>query len=141
MTISHHRSIQAPSSKPPTPVPRKPQVPRPRQGRPSNNKINQFPKTPTRRSATNLPAMVHRIAFWSCFGAAVRFWQVGIEMRPFFNKSSLWAYPAYALGGASFGYWLQGIDDKQSAMLEQRKALLLEKRKRMAEREGEAASA
>lgn len=56
-------------------------------------------------------------------------------MRPFFNKSSLWAYPAYALGGASFGYWLQGIDDKQSAMLSERKAFLLEKRKRKAERE------
>ncbi|KAG6015482.1 hypothetical protein E4U43_005215 [Claviceps pusilla] len=84
--------------------------------------------------------MVHRIAFWSCFGLAVRFWQVGIEMRPLFNKSSLWAYPAYALGGASFGYWLQGIDDKQSAMLGQRKALLLEKRKRMAERESEEAA-
>ncbi|KAK9440193.1 NADH:ubiquinone oxidoreductase kD subunit [Metarhizium brunneum] len=79
--------------------------------------------------------MVHRIAFWSCFGLAVRFWQVGIEMRPFFNKSSLWAYPTYALGGASFGYWLQGIDDKQSAMLSERKAFLLEKRKRKAERE------
>ena len=47
----------------------------------------------------------------------MRFWQVGIEMRPFFNKSSLWAYPAYALGGASFGHWLQGVDDRQSATL------------------------
>ncbi|KAK2603456.1 hypothetical protein QQS21_004316 [Conoideocrella luteorostrata] len=86
-----------------------------------------------------LATMVHRIAFWSCFGLAVRFWQVGIEMRPFFNKSSLWAYPAYALGGASFGYWLQGVDDKQSAMLSERKAFLLEKRKRKVERENEEA--
>ncbi|GAB0135616.1 hypothetical protein EsDP_00003948 [Epichloe bromicola] len=85
--------------------------------------------------------MVHRIAFWSCFGLAVRFWQVGIEMRPFFNKSSLWAYPAYALGGASFGFWLQGVDDKQSAMLSERKAFLLEKRKRIAERENTEAKA
>ncbi|GAO16946.1 hypothetical protein UVI_02054790 [Ustilaginoidea virens] len=98
--------------------------------------------------------MVHRIAFWSCFaddsesdtrhvaaylGLAVRFWQVGIEMRPFFNKSSLWAYPLYAAGGASFGYWLQGVDDRQSAMLSERKAYLLEKRKRKAEREAEEA--
>lgn len=65
----------------------------------------------------------------------MRFWQVGIEMRPFFNKSSLWAYPAYAVGGASFGYWLQGVDDRQSATLNERKAFLLEKRKRKAERE------
>lgn len=69
----------------------------------------------------------------------MRFWQVGIEMRPFFNKSSLWAYPVYAMGGASFGYWLQGIDDKQGAMLSERKAYLLEKRKRKAEREAQEA--
>ena len=70
-------------------------------------------------------------------GAAVRFWQVGIEMRPFFNKSSLWAYPAYALGGASFGYWLQGVDDRQTDTLNERKVVLLEKRKRKAEREAQ----
>lgn len=71
----------------------------------------------------------------------MRFWQVGIEMRPFFNKSSLWAYPAYALGGASFGYWLQGVDDKQTAMLAERKNNLLEKRARKAQRDAEAAAA
>lgn len=85
--------------------------------------------------------MVHRIAFWSCFGLAVRFWQVGIEMRPFFNKSSLWAYPVYAMGGASFGYWLQGVDDRQSATLSGRKSILLEKRARKAEREAAAGEA
>ncbi len=74
-------------------------------------------------------------------GLAVRFWQVGIEMRPFFNRSSLWAYPAYALGGASFGYWLQGVDDRQSKVLSERKAFLLQKRARMAERDAAAAEA
>ncbi|KAI5461411.1 hypothetical protein BGZ63DRAFT_424300 [Mariannaea sp. PMI_226] len=82
--------------------------------------------------------MVHRLAFWSAFGVAVRFWQVGIEMRPFFNKSSLWAYPVYALGGASFGYWLQGVDDRQTESLTARKAALLEKRARKAQRDAEA---
>ncbi|ETS02837.1 hypothetical protein HDV57DRAFT_519064 [Trichoderma longibrachiatum] len=81
--------------------------------------------------------MVHRIAFWSCFGLAVRFWQVGIEMRPFFNKGSLWAYPVYAAGGASFGYWLQGVDDRQRAVLDERKRALLEKRARKAQRDAE----
>ncbi|RDA92339.1 hypothetical protein CP533_4388 [Ophiocordyceps camponoti-saundersi (nom. inval.)] len=100
--------------------------------------------------------MVHRIAFWSFFGpsitsplnvyffsadekvtminigAAVRFWQVGIEMRPFFNKESLWVYPVYALGGASFGHWLQGVDDRQTAKLQERKETLLRKRARHA---------
>ncbi|EQL01027.1 hypothetical protein G6O67_002948 [Ophiocordyceps sinensis] len=85
--------------------------------------------------------MVHRLAFWSCFGLGVRFWQVGIEMRPFFNKESLWAYPAYALGGASFGHWLQGVDDRQTAMLDQRKAYLLEKRAKKAEKDASAAAA
>ncbi|PHH92303.1 hypothetical protein CDD83_8017 [Cordyceps sp. RAO-2017] len=85
--------------------------------------------------------MVHRIAFWSVFGLGVRFWQVGIEMRPFFNKESLWAYPAYALGGASFGYWLQGVDERQRATLDARKAALLEKRARRARDEDDAAPA
>ncbi|RDA87647.1 hypothetical protein CP532_3801 [Ophiocordyceps camponoti-leonardi (nom. inval.)] len=65
-------------------------------------------------------------------GAAVRFWQLGIEMRPFFNKGSLWAYPVYALGGASFGHWLQGVDDRQRARLDERKEMLLQKRARHA---------
>lgn len=61
-------------------------------------------------------------------------------MRPFFNKESLWAYPAYALGGASFGYWLQGVDDRQTAMLNQRKAFLLEKRAKKAGKDAEASA-
>ncbi|PFH59298.1 hypothetical protein XA68_12561 [Ophiocordyceps unilateralis] len=79
--------------------------------------------------------MVHRIAFWSFFGVAVRFWQLGIEMRPFLNKQSLWAYPVYALGGASFGHWLQGVDDRQTARLNERKESLLAKRARLAREE------
>ncbi|KZL82051.1 nadh2 dehydrogenase subunit 14k, partial [Colletotrichum incanum] len=81
--------------------------------------------------------MVGRILFWSGFGFAVRFWQMGIEMRPFFNKESLWAYPAYMLGGGSFGYWLQGVDDKQTSILNERKSILLEKRARAAARKEE----
>lgn len=76
-----------------------------------------------------------------CTGLAVRFWQMGIEMRPFFNKSSLWAYPAYALGGATFGYWMQGVDERQTSMLDQRKNALLEKRARKAARDAEAQGA
>lgn len=71
-------------------------------------------------------------------GLGARFWQMGIEMRPFFNKSSLWVYPVYAAGGASFGYWLQGVDDSQTSTLQERKALLLEKRARKAERDAKA---
>ncbi|KAF5703716.1 NADH2 dehydrogenase [Fusarium globosum] len=71
-------------------------------------------------------------------GLGARFWQMGIEMRPFFNKSSLWVYPVYAAGGASFGYWLQGVDDRQTSTLQERKALLLEKRARKAERDAKA---
>lgn len=65
----------------------------------------------------------------------MRFWQLGIEMRPFFAKKNLWTYPVYAAGGASFGYWLQGVDDRQTATLNERKAMLLEKRRRKAERD------
>ncbi|KDN69394.1 putative NADH2 dehydrogenase subunit 14K [Colletotrichum sublineola] len=88
--------------------------------------------------------MVGRILFWSGFelptGFAVRFWQMGIEMRPFFNKESLWAYPAYMLGGGSFGYWLQGVDEKQTSILNERKSILLEKRARAAARKEEEAA-
>ncbi|KAG9250899.1 uncharacterized protein F5Z01DRAFT_677394 [Emericellopsis atlantica] len=77
--------------------------------------------------------MVSRIAFWSLFGVGVRFWQMGIEMRPFFQRSNLWVYPIYAAGGASFGYWLQGVDDKQTALLTERKNRLLEKRAKRAQ--------
>jgi hypothetical protein len=78
-------------------------------------------------------------------GISVRIWQLGIEMRPFFNRSSLWAYPVFGAIGGSFGHWLQGVDDRQSKVLQDRKQVLLEKRMRRAEREAareaEAASA
>ncbi len=61
-------------------------------------------------------------------------WQLGIEIRPFFNKSSLWAYPVFGGTGAAFGYWLQGVDDRQTAILTARKASILEKRARQAQR-------
>ena len=85
--------------------------------------------------------MVHRIAFWSVFGLGVRFWQMGIEMRPFFNKGSLWAWPVFAGAGGSFGYWLQGVDERQTAVLTERKQAILDKRARKAARDAEQASA
>ena len=69
-------------------------------------------------------------------GVAVRLWQLGIEMRPFFNKESLWAYPVFAAAGGSFGYWLTGVESRQMKILADRRSSLLEKRKRRAEREG-----
>ncbi|GAP91418.2 putative NADH2 dehydrogenase subunit 14K [Rosellinia necatrix] len=84
--------------------------------------------------------MVHRVVFWTGFGLAVRVWQLGLEMRPFFNRGSLWAYPVFAGVGASFGYWLQGVDERQSAVLEERKRLILDKRARKAARDAEAAA-
>ncbi len=99
--------------------------------------------------------MVHKILFWSGFGmyslsstisnvkywpkqtgVAVRLWQLGIEMRPFFNRESLWAYPVFAGAGAGFGYWLDGVDKRQIAVLQEKKLSLLEKRRRRLEREG-----
>ncbi|KAL2151967.1 hypothetical protein VTH82DRAFT_5151 [Thermothelomyces myriococcoides] len=85
--------------------------------------------------------MVSRVLFWAGFGIVVRFWQLGIEMRPFFNKGSLWAYPVFGGVGASFGYWLQGVDERQTKMLEERKQAILEKRARRAERQAKAAAA
>ncbi|RDW94802.1 hypothetical protein BP5796_00565 [Coleophoma crateriformis] len=78
--------------------------------------------------------MVSSVLFWSGFGVAVRLWQLGIEMRPILNKESLWVYPVFAGTGASFGYWLQGVENNQRTILAARKKDLLEKRARRAER-------
>jgi hypothetical protein len=59
---------------------------------------------------------------------------MGIEMRPF--HSMWWAYGIYGGLGASFGYWLQGVEERQMRYLRETRDRLLEKRKRRAEREG-----
>ena len=69
-------------------------------------------------------------------GLAVRFWQLGIELRPFFHKNTWMIYPIYGGLGASFGYWLQGVEDRQMRYLGETRDRLLERRKRRAEREG-----
>jgi hypothetical protein len=66
---------------------------------------------------------------------------MGIEMRPFFEKKALIAYPIYMAAGAGFGYWLQGVDERQTEVLQGRKHRLLEKRARKAERDAERAAA
>ena len=95
--------------------------------------------------------MVHKILFWSCFGRrtlhtykkvlivsgiATRLAQLGVEMRPFFQRQNLWAYPLFAGVGGSFGWWLQGVESRQMKMLQQRKEMVIEKRRRRDEREG-----
>jgi len=79
--------------------------------------------------------MVHKILFFAGFGIATRFVQLGIEMRPFFQRGTLWVYPLFASIGGSFGYWLKGVEDRQVKLLHQRKEILVEKRRRRAERE------
>ena len=71
-------------------------------------------------------------------GVAVRFLQLGIEMRPFFNRESLWVWPLFAGVGGSFGYWLTGVEGRQMSILAERRESLLEKRRRRAEREAAA---
>jgi hypothetical protein len=56
-------------------------------------------------------------------------------MRPFFQRGTLWVYPLFASIGGSFGYWLKGVEDRQVKMLQQRKDIIVEKRRRRAERE------
>ncbi|CAD6444307.1 8cbebeac-19d1-4cb0-b37a-25c5ebd6a765 [Sclerotinia trifoliorum] len=80
--------------------------------------------------------MVHKVLFWTGFGIAVRAWQLGLEMRPFFNRQSLWVYPVFGGVGASFGYWMQGVENRQQAILGARRTAILEKRARRKEREG-----
>ncbi|APA10783.1 hypothetical protein SS1G_03589 [Sclerotinia sclerotiorum 1980 UF-70] len=82
--------------------------------------------------------MVHKVLFWTGFGLAVRAWQLGLEMRPFFNRQSLWVYPVFGGVGASFGYWMQGVENRQQSILGARRTAILEKRARRKEREGAA---
>lgn len=67
---------------------------------------------------------------------AVRWWQLGIEMRPFFGRETLWQYPLYAAVTGSFGYWLMGVEERQTNYLAQRREALLEKRRRHAIADG-----
>jgi hypothetical protein len=131
---------------------------------PPNNKTtlpNPTAHTPRGRDSPSSSdnTMVSKILFWSGFGTraqppqptslshthtntpsfagvAVRLWQLGIEMRPFFYRQGLFAYPIYGLVGASFGYWLQGMEDNQMRYLGETRDRLIEKRRRRAEREG-----
>lgn len=59
-------------------------------------------------------------------------------MRPLLNKESLWVYPLFAGVGGSFGYWLQGVEQRQLRILAERREAILEKRRRRDEREGTA---
>ncbi|KAF2004303.1 hypothetical protein P154DRAFT_519507 [Amniculicola lignicola CBS 123094] len=85
--------------------------------------------------------MVHKVLFWTGFGLGVRVWQLAIEMRPLFNKESLWVYPVFASIGGSFGYWLTGVEQRQFKMLADRREALIEKRARRKQREEAAAAA
>ncbi|NJR31385.1 hypothetical protein HC762_01230 [bacterium] len=76
------------------------------------------------------------LTFRALTGIATRFLQLGIEMRPFFQRGSLWVYTLFAGVGGSFGYWMKGVEDRQMKMLQQRKEILIEKRRRRAERDG-----
>ena len=110
---------------------------------------------PLERDTSTSAIMVNKILFWSGFGEnilqswrnitvsnllhaglAVRFWQLGIEMRPFFQRENWLIYPIYGGLGASFGYWLQGVEDRQMRYLSETRQRLIEKRKRRAQREG-----
>jgi len=70
-------------------------------------------------------------------GVLTRAWQLGIEMRPFLTRRDYLGFPVFAAVGASFGYWLQGVDERQTAVLAERKQAILEKRARRARREAE----
>lgn len=53
------------------------------------------------------------------------------------SKPELWIYPCYGLTGLAVGYWLEGVQERQEACLNERKAFYLQKRKEMVERERE----
>lgn len=58
-------------------------------------------------------------------------------MRPFMTRKAWLGFPIFAAVGGSFGYWLDGVDKRQTALLAERKAAILEKRARRAAREAQ----
>lgn len=74
-------------------------------------------------------------------GVATRMWQLGLQQINPLTPKLFWAYPVFGACGASFGYWLEGVDKKQVEILQERKQIILEKRARRAMREGEVAEA
>jgi hypothetical protein len=70
-------------------------------------------------------------------GTGVRLWQLGIEMRPLFHKRTWIGYPIFASISGAFGYYLEGVEERQQKILEARKQRLLEKRARAKEAWGE----
>ena len=61
-------------------------------------------------------------------------------MRPLLARESLWVYPVFGSLGGSFGYWLSGVEQRQTKVLTDRKNSLLEKRRRRDEREAAVAA-
>jgi hypothetical protein len=62
-------------------------------------------------------------------------------MVPIFERGRMWAYPVYAGVGASFGYWLENVGKRQDRLLKERRDILLEKRRRLAESEARSGAA
>lgn len=79
------------------------------------------------------------LTFFQLPGVATRAWQLGLQLTSPFKRSALWGYPVFATCGAGFGYWIQGVDEKQVSIIEERKQIILEKRARRAAREREVA--
>ena len=55
-------------------------------------------------------------------------------MRPFFSRTSFYIYPIFGAAFGSIGYWLKGVEDRQIAMLAERREELMRKRERKLER-------
>lgn len=66
-------------------------------------------------------------------------WQLGIEMRPLFHRSTAMGYGAFIGVSVMFGHFIEGVEDRQFELLEERKQKLLEKRERQRLRDEEKA--
>ena len=56
-----------------------------------------------------------------------------------FHRKGIGQYILFAGVGGSFGYWLQGVENRQLKIIAQRRDAVLEKRQRREEREGKPA--
>ncbi|RKP23437.1 hypothetical protein SYNPS1DRAFT_18620 [Syncephalis pseudoplumigaleata] len=67
-------------------------------------------------------------AGYAAIGVMARILQLGIQRRPL-TTDPLWCLVSGAAFG-TVGYWLAGVDERNTALLQERKRLLLENRAR-----------
>ena len=138
----HHSAARRHSSfrVPPNPPlnPRNPTTPTtPINGNPRLGRV-RYPPPPAPPRPPRPRATTHHTNPPRPLGFAVRIWQLGIEQQALFARHNWVGYPIYMSISGACGYYLEGVEDRQHDILQERKKMLIAKRARQAERDAAA---